>query len=227
MLRILIADDHEIVRSGLRTALESQANWEIVAEAGDGKEAVIKAIETKPDVVVLDYSMPLINGADATRQIRMRLPKTEVLIFTIHDDEVLIEELLSAGARGYVVKSDSREQLIDAIEALAAHKPFFNGKATDALLESFLARARRGEFTLSDREQDMVRLIAEGHTNKEIAKLLNISLGAVETQRSAIIHRLGLLSSAALVSYAVRNNLVEPLSKQINEPEGSETGKVD
>ena len=108
MIRILIADDHEVVRSGLRRVLEAQTNWEVVAEAGDGKDAISKATETKPDVAVLDYSMPLINGVEATRQIRARLPKTEVLIFTMHDNELLIQELLSAGARGYVLKSDSQ-----------------------------------------------------------------------------------------------------------------------
>ena len=115
MLRILIADDHDVVRSGLRKVLEAQNNWEVVAEARDGKDAISKATETKPDVAVLDYAMPLINGVEATRQIRARLPKTEVLIFTMHDNETLIQELLSAGARGYVLKSNSRRHLLGAI----------------------------------------------------------------------------------------------------------------
>jgi DNA-binding NarL/FixJ family response regulator len=125
MLRILIADDHDVVRSGLRSLIESQTDWEVVAEAADGKEAVSKAIETRPDVAVLDYSMPLINGAAATRQIRARLPRTEVLIFTIHDDEMLVRELLCAGARGYVLKSDSRLDLLSAIESVGEHKAVF------------------------------------------------------------------------------------------------------
>jgi DNA-binding NarL/FixJ family response regulator len=208
MLRILIADDHDVIRSGLRSAIESQGNWEVVAEAGDGKEAITKAIETKPDIAVLDYSMPLINGAEATRQIRNRLPKTEVLIFTIHDDEMLVRELLSAGARGYLLKSDCSYQLIDAIGALAVHEPFFSAKVSDVLLHSFLTRPSRKGLVLNDREKHIVRLIAEGHTNKEIAGLLNVNDHVVETHRSAIMRKLDLSSSAGIVRYAVRNGLV-------------------
>jgi len=209
MLRILIADDHEIVRSGLRRILEAQANWEVVAEASDGKDAISKAAETKPDVAVLDYAMPLINGVEATRQIRARLPKTEVLIFTMHDNETLIQELLGAGARGYVLKSDAKRQLLGAIESLALHKPFFTAKVSDSLLESFLARSAREGSTLSNRERGVVQLIAEGHTNKEIANILNISLKTVETHRATVMRKLNLSSAAGLVRYAIRNSLVE------------------
>jgi DNA-binding NarL/FixJ family response regulator len=149
MIRILIADDHDVVRSGLRRIVEAQSNWQVVAEAGDGKEAVQKALETKPDVVVIDYSLPLINGAEATRQIRSVLPRTEVLIFTMHDSETLIEELLKAGARGYLVKTDAQRHLIGAIEALAAHRPFFTAKVSEALLESFLSRPARDGSALT------------------------------------------------------------------------------
>ena len=135
MTRILIADDHEVVRSGLRLILEAHAGWEVVAEAADGKEAILKAIEAKPDVAVLDYSLPLVNGVEVTRQVRARLRKTEVLIFTMHDNEALIGELLKAGARGYLLKSDAKQHLIAAIEALAAHKPFFTSSVSEALLE--------------------------------------------------------------------------------------------
>ena len=128
MTRILIADDHDVVRSGLRTILEAQPNWEVVAEAADGKEAILKAIETKPDVAVIDYSLPLINGIEVTRQLRARLSNTEVLIFTMHDNETVVEELLRAGARGYLLKSDAKSHLIGAIESLATHKPFFSAK---------------------------------------------------------------------------------------------------
>ena len=137
MTRILIADDHDVVRSGLRTILEAQPNWEVVAEAADGKEAILKAIETKPDVAVIDYSLPLINGIEVTRQLRARLSNTEVLIFTMHDNETVVEELLRAGARGYLLKSDARSYLIGAIEALATHKPFFTAQVSEALLGSF------------------------------------------------------------------------------------------
>jgi DNA-binding NarL/FixJ family response regulator len=210
MIRILIADDHEVVRSGLRKILESQPTWEVVAEAGDGKDAISKATETKPDVAVLDYSLPLINGIEATRQIRARLPKTEVLIFTMHDNETLIQELLKAGARGYLLKSDAKRHLIGAIESLASHKPFFTAKVSEALLDSFLARPAREGSTLTNRERGVVQLIAEGHTNKQIANILNISLKTVETHRAAIMRKLNLSSSAGLVRYAIRNKIVEP-----------------
>ena len=134
MIKILIADDHEVVRSGLRNILEAQPKYDVVAEAGNGKEAVRKAFETNPDIAMLDYSMPLLNGTEATRQIRAGLPKTEVLIFTMHCNETLIQELLQAGARGYLLKSDARRYLVEAIELLAAHKPFFTASvSTDSL----------------------------------------------------------------------------------------------
>jgi DNA-binding NarL/FixJ family response regulator len=210
MLRILIADDHDVVRSGLRSLIESQTDWEVVAEAADGKEAVSKAIDTRPDVAVLDYSMPLINGAEVTRQIRARLPRTEVLIFTIHDDEMLVRELLCAGARGYVLKSDSRLDLLSAIESVGEHKAVFTTKVAEALLASFVERSRGEAATLSDRERGVVQLIAEGHTNKEVATILNMSVNVVETQRASLMRKLDLASSAAIVRYAIRNGLIEP-----------------
>ena len=137
MTRILIADDHYVVRDGLRRLLGAQPNCEVVAEAPDGKEAILKAVETKPDIAVVDYSMPLVNGLEVTRQIRSRLPKTEVLIFTMHDNERVIEDLLRAGAKGYVLKSDAKRNLLEAIESLAAHKPYFTPQISEALLKSF------------------------------------------------------------------------------------------
>ena len=142
MTRILIADDHEVVRDGLRKLLEAHPNCEVVAEAADGKEAVAKALEVKPDIAVVDYSLPLVNGVEVTRQIRSRLPKTEVLIFTMHDNETLIDELLRAGARGYVLKSDAKRHLLDAIDALATHRPFFSSKVSEELLTSFRRHAQ-------------------------------------------------------------------------------------
>jgi DNA-binding NarL/FixJ family response regulator len=210
MLRILIADDHDIVRAGLRVLLERHVGWEVVAEAGDGKQAVSMALQTKPDIVVLDYSMPLINGVEVTRQLRERLPKTEILIFSIHDQEMLIRDLLHAGARAYVLKSDFKDHLHSAIESLAVHKPFFTGKVSEALLDTFLARPMQEGSTVSDTERNIVRLIAEGQTNKEIANSLNISLKTVETRRATIMKKLGFSSTADIVRYAVRNRLVEP-----------------
>jgi DNA-binding NarL/FixJ family response regulator len=136
VIRILIADDHAVVRSGLRTILEAHPNWEVVAEAADGKEAISKAIDAEPDVAIIDYSLPLLNGIEVTLQIRARLPKTEVLIFTMHDNQTLIDNLLKAGARGYLLKSDANANLIEAIEALAAHKPYFTANVSEALLRS-------------------------------------------------------------------------------------------
>jgi DNA-binding NarL/FixJ family response regulator len=207
--RILIADDHDVVCSGLRLILQAHPNWQVVAEAADGKEAILKAIETKPDVAVLDYSLPLVNGVEATRQIRARLPRIEVLIFTMHDNEALIQELLKAGARGYLLKSDASRCLIAAIESLETHKPFFTARVTEALLKSFLTRPDRMGSTLTHRERGVVQLIAEGHTNKEIAQLFNISVKTVETHRATVMRKLELSSSADLVRYAVRNKLVE------------------
>jgi DNA-binding NarL/FixJ family response regulator len=207
--RILIADDHEVVRAGLRRMLESQPSWEVVAEVADGNDAISKAIETKPDIAVLDYSLPLVNGIEATRQIRARLPKTEVLIFTMHDSETLIQDLLKAGARGYLLKTDAGHHLIDAIEALASHKPFFAAKISETLLDSFLVGPSRQGSALTNRERGVVQLIAEGHTNKQIAAVLTISLKTVETHRATVMRKLDLSSSASLVRYAIRNKLVE------------------
>jgi DNA-binding NarL/FixJ family response regulator len=208
--RILIADDHDVVRSGLRTILEAHPNWEVVAEAADGKEAIDRAIDTKPDVAVIDYSMPLINGVEVTRQIRAKLPRTEVLIFTMHDNETLFEQVLKAGARGYLLKSDAQRYLITAIESLAIHKPFFTARVSEALLQSYVARGKSAKSVLTDRERELVQLVAEGHSNKEIAHLLNISIKTVETHRSAVMHKLNFHTSAELVRYAIRNKIVEP-----------------
>jgi len=209
MIRILIADDHDIVRCGLRRLIEAQADWQVVAEAGDGKEAVGKAVDTKPDIAVLDYSMPLINGVETTRQIRACLPNTEVLIFSVYDCSLNIKDCLRAGARGYVLKSDIGSELIAAIESLAAHKPFFTAKATEVLLDCVM-RPCLNSPQLSDREQRLVQLIANGYSYKEMANLLHVSVSMVETVRARVMRKLGLSSSAGIIQYAVRSGLVEP-----------------
>jgi DNA-binding NarL/FixJ family response regulator len=211
MTRILIADDHDVVRSGLRSLLESHAGWEVVAEAADGKAAVLKALETKPDVAILDYSMPLVNGVEATRQIRKRNPKVEVLVFTMHDSEALVGEVLDAGARAYLLKSDARQHLISAVEALAMHKPFFSGQVSEKLLETYLL-TQKGKLgaVLSPRERIVVQLIAEGHTNKEISAILNLSIKTIESHRAAAMRKLNITSTAGIVRYAIRNKLIEP-----------------
>ena len=210
MTRILIADNHEVVRLGLRQILEAQPSWQVVAEAADGKEAVAKAFETVPDIAVIDYALPILSGVEVTRQIRRISPRTEVLIFTMHDNEALVSELLRAGARGYLLKSDANRHLVAAIEALASHTPFFTADVTEALLRSFTARPRRDDLVLTPREAQIVQLIAEGHSNKAIAALLGISLKTVETHRASVMRKLNLSSSAALVRYAIRNKVVEP-----------------
>ena len=211
MTRILIADDHDVVRAGLRAILQSQTGWEVVAEASDGKEAVELALATRPDVAVLDFGLPTLNGVEATRQIRKRNPQIEVLIFTMHDSETLVGEVLDAGARAYLLKSDAKEHLISAIEALAVHKPFFSGQVSQKLLETYLL-AQKGRLgaVLSPRERIVVQLIAEGHTNKEISAILNLNIKTIESHRAAAMRKLNITSTAGIVRYAIRNKLIEP-----------------
>jgi len=171
--RILIADDQEVVRLGLRSILEAREGWEVVAEAENGKDAVAKAPGSKPDVAIIDYALPMINGIETTRQIRARLPDTEILIFTIHESDALIRELLGAGARGYLLKSDANKYLVAAVHSLINHKPFFTSHVSEQLLKSYLTgRPARGG-TLTPRERLIVHSIAEVRSNKEIGKTLN------------------------------------------------------
>ena len=203
MIRILIADDHEVVRSGLRAILEAHEGWQVVAEARDGKEAIAKAVDTEPDIAIVDYSLPTMNGVEATRQILARIPTAEVLIFTMHDSDVLIREVLEAGARAYLLKSDANRHLVAAVESLAAHKPFFTGRVSEQLLDTFLSRQRGAETSLSPRERVIVQLIAEGHSNREMSEILALSIKTIETHRSRLVEKLGLRSRAELVRYAL------------------------
>jgi DNA-binding NarL/FixJ family response regulator len=210
MPRILIADDHDVVRSGLRAVLEQQDGWEVVAEAIDGREAVQKAVATRPDIAVVDYALPIANGAEVTRQIRARVPSVEVLIFTLHDRDDVVREVLLAGAKGYLLKSDANKLLLAAIEALAAHKPFFTASVSEALLDAYRARSSTDGSLLTAREKSVVQLIAEGNPNSRIAEILSLSLKTVETHRASAMRKLNLKSTAAVVRYAIRNRLVEP-----------------
>jgi DNA-binding NarL/FixJ family response regulator len=203
---ILIADGHHVVRSGLRALLSQQSTWQVVADAANGKEAVEQAIKTKPDVAIVDYSLPILNGADVTRQIRRGSPATEVLIFTSRDDSSVVQDVLRAGALGYLLKSDASHLLIAAVETIAAHKPFFTSVVSAALLRSFLTQCNADALTA--RERSVVQLVAEGHTNKEIASILNLGMKTVESHRAAAHHKLHLHSTAGLVRYAIRNNMV-------------------
>jgi DNA-binding NarL/FixJ family response regulator len=208
---ILIADDHEVVRSGLRTILEAHEGWAVVAEADNGKDAVAQAAACAPDIAIIDYSLPVMNGIEATRQIHARLPKTEILIFTMHDSDVLVGELLEAGARGYLLKSDAKQYLVAAVESLINHKPFFTGRVSEQLLDSYLTgHPHKGEGALSPRERLIVQLIAEGHGNKEMGAILNLSVKTIESHRATAMRKLNLTSTAAVVRYAIRNKLVEP-----------------
>jgi DNA-binding NarL/FixJ family response regulator len=211
VVRFLIADDHEVVRAGLRAILESREGWEVVAEAADGKDAIAKAIEGKPDIAIVDYSLPVINGIEVTRQVHARLPNVEILIFTMHDSDVLVRELLEAGARAYLLKSDAKQYLVAAVESLVDHKPFFTGRVSEQLLDSYLmGQPRKSESTLSPRERLIVQLIAEGHGNKEMASILNLSVKTIESHRATAMRKLNVTSTAAIVRYAIRNKLVEP-----------------
>jgi len=211
-VRILVADDHEVVRQGLRRLLEGRPGWEICGEAGTGREAVEKAKELKPDVVVLDYSMPGLNGSEATRQIIQRVPRTEVLILTMHGSEELIRGALEAGARGYVLKSDASRDLISAVNALVEHKAFLSSGACGPVLDRYLRSPQtpNSQQVLTPREREIVQLVAEGRSNKEIATALKISTKTVEAHRANMMHKLGLTSVGELVRFAIRNQIIEP-----------------
>ena len=208
MTRLLIADEYEMVRSGLRAILEAQPNWVVVAEAVDGKEAILKAIEAKPDVAVINSVLPLVSGIEVTRQIRMRFRRTEVLVFTIDDSTTQIDALVKAGARGFLTTSTPQDDLIEAVRSLAIHKPFLTARVVEELLKSFLSKSTP-RSPLSTRERTVLTLVAEGHSNGQTAAILNISIKTVETHRAAIMRKLNLYSRADLVRYAVRNGLVE------------------
>ncbi|MBF9198276.1 response regulator [Microvirga terrestris] len=210
MTRILIADDHHVVRSGLRSVLEAQPGFEVVGEAANGQEAVEAALKVKPDVIVLDYAMPVRNGVEATREIRSRLPRTEVLIFTMHDSQDVIEDILAAGARGYLLKADANDHLITAVQALGRHEAYISGKLSANLLDTLLDRRKRGRRQiLTPRERSVVQLIAEGNTNKSIGAMLGVSLKTIETHRAAAMRKLGLHTTADIVLYAVKNRMIE------------------
>jgi DNA-binding NarL/FixJ family response regulator len=208
MVRILIADDHDVVRHGLRMVLQSVPSLEVVSEASNGQEAIRLALDYKPDVAVVDYSLPLVSGVEVTRQIRARVPRTEVLIFTMHDSDALLQEVLRAGARGFLLKSDADEHLIAAVRSVSQRKPFFTSRVSERMVETFLASTEVGTV-LSPRETAVVKLIAEGRTNKEMAALMCLSPKTIEAHRAAALRKLNLATTADLIRYAVRNNLAQ------------------
>ena len=210
----MIADDHELVRKGLRSVLDGQSGWSICGEADNGRQAVEQARKLKPDVLIMDVSMPELNGLEATRQIRKELPKTEILILTVHESEQLVGEVLAAGARGYILKGDTTRLLVAAVEAIAQHKPFFTGTASEVVLGGYLRpgqpprKEARDLPRLTAREREIVQLLAEGQSNKEVATTLGISVKTVDAHRANIMHKLNLRSVTDLVRYAIRNHII-------------------
>nr|WP_208411807.1 response regulator transcription factor [Sphingomonas naasensis] len=206
----MIADDHDVVRRGVRTLLETRPNLHIVAEAANGRAALEEARSTQPDIAVIDYSLPELNGLDLTAALKRENPRLEVLVYTMHEREDLVLEVLRAGARGYVLKSDTEKHLLAAIDALSIHRPYFSGVISETLLERFLDSSPHAQATLTHREREVVQLIAEGKINKEVGYILNISVKTVETHRASAMHKLKLRTTAELVRFAVRNNIIEP-----------------
>jgi len=213
-LRILVADDHEIVRRGVCTLLKAHPGWEVCAEVSDGREAVAKTKELKPEIVVLDLGMPRLNGLEATRQIVRHNPNQRVLVLTITDSEQMIDEVLKAGARGFVLKSDAAKDVVAAVEALHQDRTFFNSRVGDMVLRQFLngnekpLKQDSGLNPLTPREREIVQLLAEGMSTKEVAVALNLSVKTAETHRSNLMRKLNLHCLSELVIYAVRNNMV-------------------
>ena len=213
-LRILIADDHEVVRDGLRALIEHEPGWEVCGTAVTGREAVERAKELKPDIAVLDMTMPELSGLEAVRQIKRALPQTEVLVFSAHRSEEVVAQVFDAGAKSYICKADAGRYLVAAIRSLAEHKPFFTPEVSQILFAKFLAadgsrKNGTAEQKLTTREREIVRLLAEGRSNKETASLLGISVRTCETHRASLMRKLGLDSLASLVRYAVRNHIIE------------------
>lgn len=208
-LRILIADDHALVRQGLRSVLEAQPGWSVCGEAQDGREAVKLGLKLRPDIFLLDVTMPELNGLDATRQICRSLPGTPILILTMHDSDELCAEAMQAGASGCVLKSDSPRQLLGAVEAVAAGGKYFMRAAGSPALSGQRSGASNTIPRLSAREREIVQLLAEGHTSKEIAARLGIAFKTVDAHRTNIMRRLNIHALAELVRYAVRERIIQ------------------
>ena len=211
LARILIADTYDIVRRGIRKLVEDQSHFHVVGEASDGREALRLAVETAPTIVILDYSLPQLGGVELTHQIRRMCPRTEVLIYADLNCENVILEVLRAGARGFVLKSDPSTNLVAALDALSIRRPYFSEKVSEVLLDRFVRSASEAmEGCLTHREREIVQLIAEGRINKEIARRLGISVKTVESHRASAMHKLELKTTADLVRYAIRNNIILP-----------------
>ncbi len=212
-LRILLGDDHKLLRDGLKKILHERGEWEVVAEAGDGREAVRQALAVKPDVAILDIGMPLLNGIEATRQIVKRLPDVQILILSMHTNEAYIIQAVKAGAKGYLLKDSADTELLRAVDALSGGKSFFSPDVSKVMLDDYVRHLTDKGLedryaTLSEREREIFQLVAEGHSNKAIADLLSISAATVETHRAHILQKLDVHNTAELVLYAVRRGVV-------------------
>lgn len=215
MTRILVADDHEMIRQGLRKVLEAQPGWVVCGEAANGREAVAKTKELQPDVAVLDFFMPELNGLEATRLIRTEAPRSAVLILTMHESEQLAREALAAGARGFVLKSDAGTTLVLALEQILQGRTFFSAKVSQIIQEGqrpaqTAAGLAAGRPTLSARQREVLQLLAEGKSSKQVAETLGISVKTAETHRVNLMRKLGLHSVSEVVRYAIRNRIIEP-----------------
>jgi DNA-binding NarL/FixJ family response regulator len=212
VLRILIADDHEVARKGIRVLLENQVGWEVCGEARDGREAVEYASRLKPDVLLLDVGMPNLNGLDAARQILAMTPEARILILTVHDSEQVVREVLAAGARGFLLKSDAGRDLVAAVEALQHRRTYFTPKVEQMMLDGYLRPHEHDtseKCLLTPREREVIQLVAEGKTTKEVAAALSLSVKTAETHRTNLMRKLDLHSIADLTLYAVRNGIVQ------------------
>jgi DNA-binding NarL/FixJ family response regulator len=214
-LRILVVDDHDIIRRGLKDLLTAKAGWEICGEAKTGKEAVTLSEQLKPDIIVMDISMPDLNGMEAARRIHKILPKTGILILTMHFSDQLVREVVEAGARGYILKSDADKELVTAVDSIANRRTFFTPRASEMLLDGFSRHITGADLKiprrdrLTTREREVVQLLAEGKTSKEVASSLGISVKTAETHRANIMRKLELHSVSELVRYAIKNQIIE------------------
>ena len=216
-LRVLVADDHEVVRKGLRSIVEEQPGWEVAGEACDGHEAVDKARALRPDVAVVDVSMPGLNGLEATRQMLRNDAETKVLILTMHESDPLIRQVLDAGARGYLLKSDASRDLVTAVEAIRRNKTYFTARVAQIVLDGYLDKKPGSApptddapaSRLTPRQREIVQLLAEGKSSKEVAVALGLSVKTAETHRANIMRRLECHSVSELVRYAIRNKIIE------------------
>lgn len=212
-VRVLLVDDHGVVRDGLRYVIDQEEGWEVCGEAGTGVEAVNAARELRPDVVILDVTLPELSGVEVLRQIKKESPRTEVIIFTAHQMEDLVHTVFDAGARSYLLKTDSREHLIAAIRAACVHKPYFTPRISEIVFSRYVTRPGAGDrplpgSSLTAREREVVQLVAEGKSNKEVAARLGTSVRTAESHRAAVMKKLNLQSVGDLIRYAIRNKIV-------------------